>query len=149
MATSETVELGVTHEPKAESIQIFNDIELELKKTLQHLRHDLNKHEPAYFAAVENLTDHQLTNFSSDDLVLVRVATSAYGLHILGKVQLPESNGHANPSHGAAYFHFRAFVAGETVKLHCIHTEELDHADGSKTFRAIFSQNDPLEWFDT
>jgi len=142
MATNETVELGVPHEPKEESIKIFFDIEVDLKKTLQHMRHDMNKHEPAYFAAVEQLSDAQLTNFSSEDLVLVRVAKSAYGLHLLGKVQLPES-------HNKAFFHFRAFVGGDTVKLHCIHTEEIEEADGSKTFKAIFSQNDPLEWFDT
>jgi hypothetical protein len=52
-------------------------------------------------------------------------------------------------SHNKACFHFRAFVAGDIVKLHCIHTEEIVEADGSKTFKAIFSQNDPLEWFDT
>ncbi len=76
------------------------------------------------------------------DLVLVRVAKSAYGLHLFGKVQLPDSG-------GKAYFHFRAFVAGDTVRLHCIHTEETEQADGSKTFRAIFSRDEPLEWFDT
>jgi hypothetical protein len=42
MATAETVELGVPHAPKEESIKIFNDIEVDLKKTLQHLRHDMN-----------------------------------------------------------------------------------------------------------
>jgi hypothetical protein len=45
---------------------------------------------------------------------------------------------------------FRAFIAGgaETAKLHCIHMEEIDNDDGSKTFRAIYFQNDPLEWFE-
>lgn len=46
---------------------------------------------------------------------------------------------------------FRAFISGEaeTAKLHCIHTEELEKSDGEKVYRAIFSQKDPLEWFDT
>lgn len=35
------------------------------------------------------------------------------------------------------------------MKLHCIHTEEIEKADGTKTFKAIFSDDDPLEWFDT
>jgi hypothetical protein len=149
MATAETVELGAPHKPKEESIKAFSEIEVELKKTLQHLRHDMTKHEPAYFAAVQNLSDKQLTNFSAEDLVLVRVATSAYGLHLFGKVLLPDSDGHTFPPHsGAAYFHFRAFIAGQTVKLHCIHTEELE-TNGNRTFKAIFSQSDPLEWFDT
>jgi hypothetical protein len=42
MATAETVELGVPHEPKEDSIKAFFDIEVDLKKTLQHLRHDMN-----------------------------------------------------------------------------------------------------------
>ena len=37
---------------------------------LQHLRHETNKHEPAYFAAVYNLSDKQLTNFSGMRLFL-------------------------------------------------------------------------------
>jgi len=40
MATAETVELGLAHEPKEESINAFNDIEVELKTKLQHLRHE-------------------------------------------------------------------------------------------------------------
>lgn len=72
----------------------------------------------------------------------VRVATSAYGLHVFGKVKLPEA-------HDDAFIHIRVFVAGETVKLHCIHTEEVEEPDGNKRFRAIFAQKDALEWFDT
>jgi hypothetical protein len=49
---------------RVDAIKAFNEIEVDLKKTLQHLRHDTNKHEPAYFAAVHNLSDKQLTNFS-------------------------------------------------------------------------------------
>jgi hypothetical protein len=45
---------------------------------------------------------------------------------------------------------FRAFIGGgaETAKLHCIHMEEIENDDGSKTFKAIFFQNDSLNWFD-
>jgi hypothetical protein len=49
---------------RVDAIKAFNEIEPDLKKMLQHLRHDTNKHEPAYFAAVHNLSDKQLTNFS-------------------------------------------------------------------------------------
>jgi hypothetical protein len=43
------------------------------------------------------------------------------------------------------------FVAGgdEPPKLHSIHTEEKDDGNGGKTFRAVFGENDELEWFDT
>jgi hypothetical protein len=45
---------------------------------------------------------------------------------------------------------FRAFIPSEakSARLHCIHMEEIEHEDGTKTFKAIFFQNDPLEWFD-
>jgi hypothetical protein len=45
---------------------------------------------------------------------------------------------------------FRAFIPGdaETATLHCIRMDEIDHEDGNKTFRAIYSQEDPLVWFD-
>jgi len=154
MATAETVQMGPPHPPKEESIEAFNKIEVDLKKTLQHLRHETNKHEPQYFAAVKNLTDKQLTTFSSDDLKEVRIAQSAYGMHLFGKVLLPESDpSHAYPEKGSdAYFMFRAFVPNpgetESVRLHCIHMEEIEQPDGDKVFKAIFFQNDPLEWFD-
>ncbi|KAG4412034.1 hypothetical protein IFR04_014826 [Cadophora malorum] len=151
MATADTVTLGLPHPPKEDSIKAFNEIEVDLKKTLQHLRHETDKHEPEYFAAVKNLSNEQLTNFSSDDLKEVRVAQSAYGLHLLGKVLLPDSDpSHAYPENDC-YFMFRAFIPGEaeTAKLHCIHMEEIEKPDGDKVFRAVFFQNDPLEWFDT
>lgn len=46
---------------------------------------------------------------------------------------------------------FRVFIPGdsETAKLHCIHTEEVEKPDGDKVYRAIFSGEDALEWFDT
>lgn len=152
MATAETVQMGPPHPPKEESIKAFNEIEVELKTMLQHLRHETNKHEPQYFAAVHNLTDKQLTNFSSDDLKEVRIATSAYGMHLFGKVLIPDSDpSHAYPEKGSdAYFMFRAFIGGDssTAKVHCIHMEETEKPGGDKDFKAIFFQNDPLEWFD-
>ena len=64
---------------------------------------------------------------------------------LLGKVVLPDSGS------SDCYFMFRAFIPGEaeTAKLHCIHMEEIEKPDGDKVFRAIYGQNDPLEWFDT
>jgi len=45
----------------------------------------------------------------------------------------------------------RIFIAGgdEPPKLHSIHTEEKDDESGGKTYRAIFTEQDELEWFDT
>jgi len=152
MATAETVQLGPVHTPKEESIKAFSEIEIDLKKALQHLRHETNKHEPEYFHRVKNLSDKQLTNFSADDLKEVRVAISAYGMHLFGKVLLPDSDLlHSYPERSSSsYFMFRAFVGGggETAKLHCIRLQEIEEDDGNKIFKAIFAQDDPLEWFD-
>ncbi|KAI8958765.1 hypothetical protein F5Y11DRAFT_351159 [Daldinia sp. FL1419] len=149
-ATAETVELGPPHAPKEESLKVFSEIESELKKTLLHMKHTYHKHEPEYFAPVQALSDSALTSFSSSDLEEVRVGISAYGLHLFGKQRLP-----AMPDSGPAYIHFRAFVGGDghqepgVATLHSIHTEDLEEPDGGHRYRAIFTKDDPLEWFDT
>ncbi|AEO65799.1 uncharacterized protein THITE_2113244 [Thermothielavioides terrestris NRRL 8126] len=75
------------------------------------------EHEPEYFAAVEHLSDAQLTAFGPDDLTQVRVAVSAYGVHVFGKVRIPSL-----PDEGPAYIHFRAFTSGpgDQATLHSI-----------------------------
>ncbi|RGP73635.1 hypothetical protein FLONG3_6285 [Fusarium longipes] len=147
MATAETVDLGPAHTPKEDSIIAFEQILPELKKTLVHTRRDYNKHEPEYFAATEHLSDQDLVGFSADDFVSVRAATSAYGVHLFGKLRIPAM---PDPS-GPAYIHFRVFIGGgdEPPKLHCIHTEEREDSSGGKTYRAVFTNDDELEWFDT
>jgi len=164
MATAETVQLGDIHAPKEDSIIAFKKIETELKKKLQHLRHETNssspflsplqspfpslthfpiEHEPQYFAPISHVPDHTLTSFTSSSLTSVRVATSAYGLHLLGKVLIPETED--------KYFMFRAFIPGDsdTATLHCIHMEETDvGGEEGKFFRAIFEEEDELKWFD-
>ncbi|KAK4101773.1 hypothetical protein N658DRAFT_54697 [Parathielavia hyrcaniae] len=146
MATAETANLGDPHEPKEESVRVFNQVEHELKRSLVRIRHEYNKHEPEYFAAVEHLSDAQLTGFGADDLYQVRVAVTAYGLHLFGKVRIP-----ALPDEGPAYIHFRAFTGGpdDQATLHCIHTEDREEEGGGHVFRAIFTKDDALEWFDT
>ena len=146
MATAETVDLGAAHPPKEESLKALHEFMPELKHEILSKRRSYGKHEPEYFAAVEHLSDEDLTSFNSGDLESVRVAISAYGIHLFGKLRIP-----AMPDSGPAYIHFRAFIGGgdEPAKLHCIHTEEKDESDGGKRFRAIFTKNDELEWFDT
>ncbi|TVY48294.1 hypothetical protein LOCC1_G001449 [Lachnellula occidentalis] len=130
MATAETVNLGPAHPPKADSIEVFDKIHVDLKKALQHKRHDA----------------------MTDDLKEVRVATTAYGKHILGKVLIPDSDPmHSFPEKPSdAYFMFRAFVPGDadTATLHSIRMDEEERPDGDKVFKAIYHQNDPIVWFD-
>ncbi|KAH9887791.1 hypothetical protein F4778DRAFT_419469 [Xylariomycetidae sp. FL2044] len=156
MATADTVTLGEPHPPRDESLKVFAEIEKDLKKQLLHLKHTYHKHEPEYFAPVQHLTDADLTAFTSADLALVRVAGSAYGLHLFGKVRLPAM---PDTGSGPAYVHFRVHVpvpggggeeeAPAPPKLHCVHTEETEEPDGGKKYRAIFTRDDALEWFDT
>jgi len=143
MATKETADLGAVHPPKAESIKAFKEIEHELKHELVKLRHQHDKHEKEYFAAVADLSDADLAGFSADDFEAVRVAATAYGLILFGKLRIPAQPG--------AYLHFRAYSAGpdDEAKFHSFHTEETEEADGNKKFRAIFTKNDELDWFDT
>ncbi|RSL70530.1 hypothetical protein CEP54_001716 [Fusarium duplospermum] len=146
MATAETVDLGPAHPPKEDAISAFEQILPELKKNLIHLRHEYSKHETEYFEAAKHLSDHDLAGFGPDNFESVRVATSAYGIHLFGKLRIP-----ALSEDGPAYLHFRAFIGGgdEPAKLHSIHTEERDDPNGGKTYRAIFTKDDELEWFDT
>ncbi|KAK4044593.1 hypothetical protein C8A01DRAFT_31383 [Parachaetomium inaequale] len=146
MATADTVELGDPHAPKEESVRVFHQIEHELKRSLVRTRHEYNKHEPEYFAAVEHLSDAQLAGFGADDFQQVRVAVSAYGLHLFGKVRIPSL-----PDEGPAYIHFRAFTGGpdDQATLHSIHTEDKEEVDGGHSYRAIFTKDDALDWFDT
>ncbi|KAB5579970.1 hypothetical protein GE09DRAFT_421187 [Coniochaeta sp. 2T2.1] len=146
MATAETVKLGPAHEPREESIKAFKEIEHELKRELVHIRHEHDKHEKEYFASVAHLSNAELTSFTEADLVSVRVGTSAYGIHVFGKVRIP-----AMPEDGPAFLHIRIYSAGpgEEAKLHCIHTEEKEEQGGDIKYRAVFTKDDELEWFDT
>ena len=87
-----------------------------------------------------------------DHLESVRVAASAYGLHLFGKLRIPASNN--------AYIHVRVFGSAKDgtdgsstddreYKLHSIHTEEIIENDDNRLYRAIFGKDDALEWFDT
>lgn len=42
MATAETVDLGAPHAPKEESLKAFDAVHVDIKKALQHLRHESN-----------------------------------------------------------------------------------------------------------
>ena len=98
------------------------------------------EHEPEYFRAVKDLSNTELSSFSANDLESVRVATSAYGLHIFGKIKLPAAEN--------AYIHVRVFGAAKDgtdgssldereYKLHSIHTEEVVKDDGDRVYLSL------------
>ena len=59
------------------------------------------EHEVKYFRAVKCLSDVDLASFSADFESVLRVASSAYGLHLFGKVKIPATSD--------AYIHIRIF----------------------------------------
>ncbi|KAF2678261.1 hypothetical protein K458DRAFT_423209 [Lentithecium fluviatile CBS 122367] len=152
MATEETVQLNEAHAPHQASIDALDSVLSTLKHELIKLRHNHDKHEPEYFRAVASLSDADLTSFTSSDLSTVRVANSAYGLHLFGKIKIPTLDN--------AYIHIRIFGSAKEgtdgsstderdYKFHSIHTEEVVKGDGDRVYRAIFGKDDALEWFDT
>ncbi|KIW01262.1 uncharacterized protein PV09_07301 [Verruconis gallopava] len=155
MATAETCELSPSHPPKPSAIATFKQLLPEIKKQLIHLRHTHDAHEPEYFRAVSMLSDHELADFSADDLVAVRAGNVAYGLIVFGKVRIPAKA--RIPGAQGQYFFVRWFVGGgdedgdgtveKEVKFHSIYTEEKDDPNGGKTFRAIMGEDDELFFF--
>ncbi|CAA9956571.1 hypothetical protein PTMSG1_00179 [Pyrenophora teres f. maculata] len=152
MATAETVDLGPPHAPHQGSIDAFASILDSVKEELVKLRRDHDKHEPSYFAAVHHLSDHALTSFTAADLTAVRVAITAYGIHLFGKVRLPALDD--------GYMHVRIFgrpkegtdgseLEEREYSLHSIHTEEVIKSDGDRVYRAVFGEADELGWFET
>ncbi|KAI0136237.1 hypothetical protein BJ170DRAFT_2855 [Xylariales sp. AK1849] len=148
MATKETATLTDPHPPKEASLAAYAEFEHELKAKLVAERRDKSKHELPYFEAASHLSDADLTSFSQSDFVLVRAAQVAYGIIIFGKLRIP-----ALADSGAAYIHFRAFESepgsDSKTEVHSIHTERIEEPDGGFKYRALFTKDDPLEWFDT
>lgn len=168
MATEDTVQLSQAHAPHQASIDAVESVLQSVKDELVKLRRDHDstlaclrssrqflthaEHEPEYFSRIRDVSDADLISFKTSDLDSVRVAASAYGLHIFGKIQISAIED--------AYVHIRIFGSAKEgtdggslderdYKLHSIHTEEVVKADGDRIYRAIFSKSDPLEWFDT
>lgn len=101
---------------------------------------------------MKDLSNTELASFDASNLEAVRAGSSAYGLHIFGKVKIPAAEN--------AYIHIRLFGSAKEgtdgsstdereYKLHSIHTEEVVKDSGDHVFRAIFGKNDALEWFET
>ncbi|KAH8645482.1 hypothetical protein BX600DRAFT_519493 [Xylariales sp. PMI_506] len=150
MATAETAELSAPHHPKEASIAAFNELLPDLKRAVLKERHDSARHELPYFASAAHLADAQLTAFAADDFELVRHAQVAYGHILFGKLRVPALAEAGTP---ACYLHFRAFEpepgTEKRAEIHSIHTERLEEPDGGFRYRALFTKEDPLEWFDT
>jgi hypothetical protein len=166
MATEDQVELTEAHAPLQASIDAFSSVLESVKHELLKIRHEhdsmiphlvlpiaqltLLEHEPEYFAAVKDFSNNELASFDASSLESVRAGTSAYGLHIFGKVKIADGK----------YIHIRLFGSAKEgtdgsstdereYKLHSIHTEDVVKESGDHVFRAIFGKNDELEWFDT
>lgn len=168
MATEDTVQLSDAHAPHQASVEAFESVLETVRQELVKLRRDHDStcffntvvphvltfvgHEPEYFRAVKHVPDSELISFTARDLESVRVAISAYGLHLFGKIRLPTIDD--------SYIHIRIFGSPKDgtdgssadereYSLHSLHTEEVIKEDGDRVYRAIFGRNDELQWFDT
>jgi hypothetical protein len=112
-------------------------------------RHDWDKHEPQMYANVKDISDEDLTSFTGSDLVAVRTASTSYGTLIFGKIQLKKAG-------KDAYLHVRIHdppdqeQSGKDVLFHSIHTLEggkTTEDDRPTFYRAIMTQEDPIEFF--
>ena len=101
------------------------------------------------YESVANVSDADLGDFSGQDLVAVRTATTAYGTLIFGKLRLKKAG-------NDAYLHVRIHdppdegQSNKDVMFHSIHTLEGGKTadDGRPTwFKAIMTKDDPIEFF--
>lgn len=167
MATRDTVQLSDAHAPQQASIDALESILKTVKEELVKLRRDCDsifprtpavfnlirpEHKPEYFRIVKDVSDPDLISFTARDFEAVRVAVSAYGLHLFGKIRLPAADD--------SYIHVRIFGSPKDstdgsnadereYSLHSIHTEEVIKEDGDRVYRAVFGRGDELDWFDT
>lgn len=148
MADEETTELFDAHAPKPASLELYSEIETDLKKALLHSRHDSAKHGVPYWETAAHLSDADFVNFSVSDLELVRPGKVAYGNFLLCKLKIPALAEVKN-----SYIHFRAFEkqpgTAEKAKLHSLHTDSKREPDGGMTYNALYSKDDELEFFHT
>lgn len=148
MADDSTIKLLEAHPPKPASLELYAEVEHDLKKALLHSRHDSKKHGLSYWEAAAHLSDADFVGFSESDLVLVRPGTVAYGTILLGKVKIPALGEVKN-----SYIHFRAYEkqpnTDQPARFHSLHTEKRDEPDGGSTYNALFSKDEELKFFNT
>jgi hypothetical protein len=91
---------------------VLDKIKFEIIKS----RKDWDLHEPKMWSRAARLTNHELTAFSIDDLVLVSSGSTSYGTIILGKIRIPA----INDEEGAGYVHVRYYLASIRALAHQI-----------------------------
>ncbi|KAF8348346.1 hypothetical protein F5887DRAFT_643089 [Amanita rubescens] len=150
MATAEILDFNNPHTPRENAIEAFNVVLHVIKSEVIKSRHHWNKHEPRMWSRAASLTDHELTDFTiKNDLVLVRSAATSYGTIILGKIRIPA----VNDDEGEGFIHVRIHdppnKGDEDVRFHSLFTDEGNRdVDGHPTtWRAIQTSGTPLEFF--
>ncbi|KAJ6596663.1 hypothetical protein B0H10DRAFT_2088354 [Mycena sp. CBHHK59/15] len=163
MASEQQLDLSPPHPPKERAIEAF-----------EQSRHDWDKHEPKMWSLASGVSDHDLTNFTiKDDLVVVRSAQTSYGVIIFGKIRIRairlDDDGQLIPGEvekdehgkikvemkhgkinddnlGFIFVSFDNYQGVENVKFHSLFTEEGKNAEGHGIgiYRAI--QRTPPPW---
>ncbi|KAJ3571705.1 hypothetical protein NP233_g3589 [Leucocoprinus birnbaumii] len=150
MASAEQVDFNDPHAPHANAVEAFNEVLAKIKSEIVKSRHDWDKHEPKMWSRAQGLSDHELTNFTvENDLVLVRSGGTSYGNIILGKIRIPA----VNDAEGEGFIHVRIHDppnrGTEDVMFHSLWTDEgsRDAEGRPTTWRAIHNLDTPLEFF--
>ncbi|KAL9935738.1 hypothetical protein V8E36_005315 [Tilletia maclaganii] len=152
MTDAASIELSSEHPPTARAISAFKAIEDKIKTRIVKSRNDWDKHEPRMWAAVKDLSDEQLSSWSTErDLVGIRAGAVSYGVIIFGRIRIPTLD-------KPGYVFVRIFDPSDEarsdrdVELHSIFTNEIrdpsaQDADKILDYRAIQTDDDKLEFF--
>ncbi|KAK0558620.1 hypothetical protein OC844_005017 [Tilletia horrida] len=156
MASSADIQLSAEHPPTERAINAFKAIEDKIKHRIVKSRHDWDKHEPRMWAPAKDLSDEQLSDWSTEkDLVGIRAGAVSYGVIIFGRIRIP-----ALPQTG--YVFVRIFDPSDEarsdrdVELHSLFTNEIrnpatENEPGKENdiidYRAIQTDDDKLEFF--
>jgi len=148
MASKEEVSLNEPHKPQDNAIEAFKNVEHDIKEGIRKSMERWSHHEPRMWERAAGISEHDLLNFhvNKENLVLVRSGLTSYGTVIFGKIKLPKIDD--------AFVHVRIQdPPGEGVQNMIFHSIFLNigerDADGhAQYYRAIQTDDTPLDWFD-
>jgi len=149
MASEEEVSFNEPHHPTQLAKEAFSVVLHRIKFEIIKSRKDWDLHEPKMWSRAAGLSDHELTNFTVEDLTLVSSGLASYGTIIFGKIRIPA----INDEEGAGYVHVRIHDppnrGTHDVLFHSIfHDEGNRNADGHPTtWRAIHTEDTLLKFF--
>ncbi|EIN11847.1 hypothetical protein PUNSTDRAFT_63583, partial [Punctularia strigosozonata HHB-11173 SS5] len=150
VADAEELTFNAPHAPHPNALEAFNHVLHRIKAEIVKSREDWDKHEPRMWKRAAGLSDHDLTNFTlENDLVLVRSAPTSYGTIILGKIRIPAIKDEL----GEGFIHVRIHDppnrGTDDVKFHSLFTNEArpNEEEPPTSWQAVQTADTPLDFF--